>query len=130
MRGAVIVFTIVLCCHPSVLRAEVGSPETHDKTELVLITMNSAISFVNVAALMSGDALDWAIGFGVASGFTTIVYTATADHLERETGLPLSGLAAIGTSLLSLGFRHESNQVRMEPSWYRGSPGLSLVVDF
>lgn len=90
MKTLLIILTIVFCCHASVLHANVGSPDKHDTTEMLLITANSAVSFVNFAGMISGNPLDWAIGFGAVAGLTTIVYTLTAENLEHETGMPLT----------------------------------------
>jgi hypothetical protein len=130
MKSILISLAILLCCHPSRLLANVGSPgETHGTTETILITTNGMVSMINIACIGTGNPLEWAFGLGVAAGSATIIYALTAEHLEHETALPVSGLLALGTSVLSLGFRKQG-PVHIESTWIDRSPGLALVVDF
>lgn len=126
----VFVVLALVCFRASLLYADVGSSNTHDTTEVVLIAANVAASFVNVAMVGAHDPQTWAIGLGVATGLTSIIYAATAENVERGTGLALTALAAISTSVLSLGIRNNHDQVHLEPGWHNGSAGFALAIDF
>jgi len=130
MKTILIILSVILCCHPSRLLANVGGPgETHDTTEMLLITTNGMVSMINIACIGTGNPLNWAFGLGLAAGSASIIYTLTAEQLEHETALPVSGLVAIGTSVMSLGFR-KSGPVHLESTWVNRSPGLAFVLDF
>lgn len=130
MKTILIILSVVLCCHPSRLLANVGGPsETHDTTEMLLITTDGMVSIINIACIGTGNPLNWAFGLGLAAGGVSLIYSVTAEQLEHKTALPVSGLVAIATSVMSLGFRTQG-PVHLESTWVDRSPGLAFVVDF
>lgn len=123
----------------SALATPPGSPtapqpvEVNDTAEAAALAVSGAFALLNVATVAAHSPSYWFGGIGIGAGVTALALSAQ-DNASFQAGLVVTGLSAVASGLASVRYRYVLNrrnqEVRFEPTWHGGSPGLALVVDF
>lgn len=107
--------------------------EPDDTQEGITMLVGTMSTVVNAAMIANKSPSYWLGALGIAAGATALVMRGQTD-VVHENGLLGVGLVSVTAGAITLRYRnvlgHAQKQARLEPSWYKGSTGFALVIDF
>lgn len=133
MKAILVLVIVLLAAAPAL--ADVGTPAERptETAEVLAISAGAMSALLSIGRVATGTPSYLTGGLSVGLGTAALLLT-TVDNPAHETGLYVSGVAAIATGLITMRYRyvlnHQDSHARLEPTWNDGGPAMALVIDF